>query len=218
MGRMDQLETEEPAPAAKLALGSAVGADALAYRCLFILETRLERAVHEASEPIIAQLKLAWWRDRFADDPANWPKGEPLLEALASWGGHAASLGRLVDGWEVLASGEALSPADIETFAQGRVSAWTALSQVVMSAVTGEDLRRVSIAAKASALADLKERGVDVAGYAASSAGRFAPLPRRLRPFSVLGALGHRALARDREVLDGFPALALALRHGLLGR
>ncbi len=210
------IELEDPL--LKLALGSASTGDRSHFELLFSLETRLERAVREASEPIIGQLKLAWWRDRFADDPANWPKGEPLLEALASWGSGAASLGRLVDGWEVLASGEALSCADIETFAEGRVSAWTALALVVMPAVTAEDLRRVTTAAKTSALADLKERGVDVAAFGSVSADRFAPLPRRLRPFSVLGALGRRALAKDREVLDGFPALALALRHGLLGR
>ena len=51
---------------------------------------------------MLGQLRLAWWRDRLNDDPAKWPKGEPLLGRLGSWGERSRALVPLVDGWEAL--------------------------------------------------------------------------------------------------------------------
>ncbi len=58
---------------------------------LWALAERLTKLLHDAREPLIGQIKLAWWRDMMAmlaSDPAALPRGEPLLAALqASWGG-----------------------------------------------------------------------------------------------------------------------------------
>lgn len=59
---------------------------------LWALGERLTKLLHDAREPLIGQIKLAWWRDMMAllaSDPAALPKGEPLLAELqANWGGE----------------------------------------------------------------------------------------------------------------------------------
>src|SRR3546814_10883892 len=49
---------------------------------LWGLAARLTKLLLDAREPLIGQIKLAWWRDMMAmiaSDPAALPKGEPLL-------------------------------------------------------------------------------------------------------------------------------------------
>jgi phytoene synthase len=48
----------------------------------FALEQRLADAARDGRDAIMIQLRLAWWRDRLAEDATRWPKGEPLLAAL----------------------------------------------------------------------------------------------------------------------------------------
>ncbi len=56
------------------------------------LDLELERVVAELSEPLVAEIRLAWWRERLADlaRGATAPP-QPLLRALAS-AGRAAGL------------------------------------------------------------------------------------------------------------------------------
>ncbi|WP_294032667.1 hypothetical protein [Sphingopyxis sp.] len=63
-----------------------------AMAALWGLTARLTKLLLDAREPLIGQIKLAWWRDMaamIANDPAALPKGEPLLAELrASWAGR----------------------------------------------------------------------------------------------------------------------------------
>jgi phytoene synthase len=52
------------------------------------------------------QLRLAWWRDRMAQEAALWPRGEPLLAGLQVWDAERPALGALVDGYEARHVGE----------------------------------------------------------------------------------------------------------------
>src|SRR3546814_11114092 len=77
---------------------------------LWGLAARLTKLLLDAREPLIGQIKLAWWRDMMAmiaSDPAALPKGAPLLAELpASWAGQggldalcvAAAAMRLAEG------------------------------------------------------------------------------------------------------------------------
>lgn len=56
------------------------------HETLLLLDARLAGIVRSASEPMLAQLRLAWWRERFAQSVTDWPQGEPLLARLANWG------------------------------------------------------------------------------------------------------------------------------------
>src|SRR3546814_14931016 len=63
-----------------------------AMAALWGLAARLTKLLLDAREPLIGQIKLAWWRDMaalIASDPDALPKGEPLLAELrASWAGQ----------------------------------------------------------------------------------------------------------------------------------
>lgn len=74
-----------------------------ALTALWALAERLTKLLNEAREPLIGQIKLAWWRDMMmlvASDPDALPKGEPLLAELReSWAGKGG-LDTLVDAVE----------------------------------------------------------------------------------------------------------------------
>jgi len=76
-----------------------------AVAALWALAERLSSLLREAREPMIGQIKLAWWRDMMtllASNPSALPKGEPLLAELqASWAGQAG-LDTLVDAVETM--------------------------------------------------------------------------------------------------------------------
>jgi phytoene synthase len=76
-----------------------------AIAALWALAERLTKLLHDAREPLIGQIKLAWWRDMMtmlASDPGALPKGEPLLAELqATWAGQGG-LDTLVDAGEAM--------------------------------------------------------------------------------------------------------------------
>ena len=191
----------------RLALSYAPAAARPAAMALLRLDDRLSRIVAGASEPLIAQIKLAWWRDQFAKPPPDWPRGEPLLAELRACGFEGSDLGALVDGWEAAGLAETVQDADVDSLADGRARAWSA-----------------------SALAPLSQGSRDAVAHAAHAwtAGECerhaapettaAPLPRSHRSLAVLAALGRRASQRRQPMLDGPAALALAMRVGIFGR
>ena len=76
-----------------------------AMAALWAFAERLTRLLIDAREPLIGQIKLAWWRDMaamLASDPGALPKGEPLLAELsASWAGQGG-LDRLAEAAEAM--------------------------------------------------------------------------------------------------------------------
>ena len=75
---------------------------------LLMLDQRLADVLNRASEPMIAQLRLSWWRDALNSTPDRRPKGEPLLMELNDIKPDEAILVAglsLVDACEVLATG-----------------------------------------------------------------------------------------------------------------
>lgn len=76
-----------------------------AMAALWGLAARLTKLLIDAREPLIGQIKLAWWRDMaamIANDPGALPKGEPLLAELqTTWAGQGG-LDALVDAVEAM--------------------------------------------------------------------------------------------------------------------
>lgn len=189
------------------------------FAALMVLEAQFEDFVRKASEPVLGQMRLAWWRDRFSDDPANWPKGNPLLAQLANWGQSASGLGDVVDGWEVLLSARPLSEDAILSHAGGRAAGWRALAGRIGAEGEGSDIDR---SAQRYALVDFAWSGVEESERAqalalARSLPRGGRLPRDLRPLAVLDGLTQRALATDRPPLSRASDMLRALRTGLFG-
>ena len=211
-------------PAITLALAYAPASARPVFEDLFALDRRLADAVRQASEPIIAQMKLAWWRDRFAQDPSEWPKGEPLLTRLAQWDADVSMLGALVDGWERLLEEGPLSDDAIRGFGEGHVRAWAEASHAASSKPLppqpGERAlcwAYADLAAHCSQAEDAQR--VQVTAGEQGAFGRVSkPLPGALRPFAVLGALGRRSLRSGKPVLSGPGDFFAGVRAGVLGR
>lgn len=189
---------------------------------LLALDARLAGIVRSASEPMLAQLRLAWWRDQFAKPISDWPEGEPLLATLKAWREQARALGGLVDGWEHLAGEGPLPANDFSALASARGDAFGALAILLGADYAREECK---VAGREWALADLLSRVSapeetvalrELAGKAA-----FGPirLPRAMRPLALLHGLARKAMDSGLS-LDDLPPSALlkALRIGLVGR
>lgn len=203
--------------AQRLALSYAPAASREDVLSLLLLDARLAAVAHVGGEVMIAQIKLAWWRERLGENPARWPKGEPLLERLQQGGLAPAQLVPLVDGWEHLLVEEA-SADSVNAVVSARAEAWVLLCNEA-------DARdRVSEAGRHWALADLAlsfpelREMINQSGQLTGT-GNSARLPRQLRTLAVLRALAVRANQRSsHDLLDGPAAVAVALRVGLFGR
>jgi phytoene synthase len=107
------------APPANLAVAYTPVAFRPAFTLLLQLDMRFADIVRKAREPMIAQIKLAWWRDAFAAEPALRPKGEPLLQVLGACGDviSSSALQDLVSAWELLLGEGEWAAQDVETHA-----------------------------------------------------------------------------------------------------
>jgi phytoene synthase len=189
----------------------AVPRDARArVTALWTLAERLTKLLHDAREPLIGQIKLAWWRDMMAmlaDDPAALPKGEPLLAELqASWAGRAG-LAAPVDAAEAMLLAED---------AGARRDAAVAYGEALFHLSGGQGGARWGLLWGAG----LQESEPDARRLFADAAG-FAPPPRALfggsRALLMLDRWAGAIAARD-GARHWRSEGALLLRIGLIGR
>ncbi|WP_343061288.1 hypothetical protein [Novosphingobium flavum] len=175
--------------------------------------------MRSAREPMLAQMRLAWWRDRLNADISTWPKGEPLLARLADWGDAAGGLAALVDGWEALLGDAPLAGSALAEFARGRAGGVAALA-----ARHGADAGIARAAAMRWALADLALHLGDPHEKAAAhgllnEADPAGKVGGTLRPLAILAGLSERAVRTGAsEALSGPGALLAAIRLGIIGR
>ena len=201
----------------RLALAYAPGRSRVQWLGLLALDARLGGVVRAAHEPLLAQIKLAWWRDELAKPLAERRRGEPLLELLNAWGDNAGSLGALVDGWEVLLAGEDLTRADVVAFADARARACCGLAATVGVAADNAAIaaQRWALADLAAAIADPAQRAV-VEGVIGEQQWPRIRLPRELRPLQVFYGLARRH-GGPVPLIGGVLTGMRAVRLGLLG-
>lgn len=160
-----------------------------------LLDRRLADAARAGRDPLMIQLRLAWWRDRFEQPASAWPLGEPLLALLRAWDPERAALRGLVDGWEALIVGE---DGGVE-IGKARVEAVLALAR--LSGVRPDETVRRAAA---------QWLGLEPAE------ARTPILPGSLRPLVVLRGMALRkAAGRSGGPVGDFLAI---LRLGLFGR
>lgn len=198
----------------RLALSYAPASARAPTLALLALDTRLAAILRAAREPMLAQLRLTWWREQVRADPSTWPSGDPLLAVLRSWGERRGALADLAEGWEALTAPAPLSADAVSALARARGEAFAALAEVVGVPGDRDEAGRVgtnwALADLAGHLSNPEERGAALALLEARD-GRRARLSRRMRPLVVLNGLA------------GAPAnspvvLLKALRLGILGR
>ncbi len=208
-------------PEQKLALLQADAAFARVLEAFLMLDRRLGRFVSEAKEPILAQMRLAWWRDQLGKPISQRPAGDHILdEVSACWSGEEAALIALVDGWEQLLAEPPL-PADAATeFVSGRAQCFAAAARLhgydtVDAAHCGVAWAFGDLAARVS---DPEERAL-IREQALQQCPEKFRLPFKLRTLTILGSLGRRALARDDgRLVAGRSDVLLIMRLGLFGR
>lgn len=208
-------------PPHRLALAYAPKGTADAWLALLALDARLAGVVRGAREPVLGQLRLAWWRERLGE--TGLPRGEPLLALLEPWGERRASLVALVDGWEAMLGEAPLEVAALEELAEGRAKAVAALAIVCGHGKQAETVHRL---ARGWGLGDLAAHLSHPQELAAVWAlggehdWRSARLPRGLRPLLVLHGLARRECGRKRAKgrrSSGIVALLAGMRLGILG-
>lgn len=200
----------------RLALAYSPAGAKPAVLALFVLDARLAQAIRQASEPIMAQMRLAWWRDQFKLEPEKRERSDELVCALDGFAGEEAALTEMVDGWEALLADE----LDARAFARGRAAGFGALA-----AMLGASTEAAARAGRRYALADLAanldnaEEKQAVLAIAQAEGLVHVALPRPLRSLTVLDGLARRSLARGgKPLLDGPGAVLAAIRMGLTGR
>jgi phytoene synthase len=187
---------------------------------LFALDAHLANLIRRTNEPMLGQMRLAWWRERLGEPVEARPSGDALLELLGAWREQEKALVALVDGWEHLLS-ERLEDEAIAGFAAGRARAFAGLAELV--GLT-EYQTPASQAGKRWALADLSahlgqiEERARVRDAARDLGNRRIGLPRALRPLAVLDGLARRSLASGAPLANGPLSGLAALRLGIVGR
>gem|GEM_PF-1325414 len=176
-------------PPERLAIAYAPRALRPAWTGLLVLDHRLADAARAGREPIMIQLRLAWWRDRLAELAADRPRGEPLLAVLVAWDDERAALGALVDGWEAQVVGEDGGVA----LDQARAGAIVALARM-------------------AGIAQTPMLTATAADWAKGNGVYQADLPRALRPLVLLDHFERAGTMPPWRVMLG------ALRKGWLGR
>lgn len=179
-------------PVERLALVYAPVSTRAAWAGFLAFDRRLADAARDGREPIMVQLRLAWWRDRLSEPAEKRPKGEPLLALLQAWDREQAALIAIVDGWEAWKVGEDGGAA----LARARVEAVAALARLA-GLVPDDAIARAA---------------AEWLGHAPG--GAVAPrLPRAMRPLAIL-----RGLALHGTDAAPWRTALVTLRLGLLGR
>ena len=211
------LSLEELDAAERIALAYATGTTKAGFAGVFLLDHALQKAALGGREPVLAQIKLAWWRDeiaRLTDNRVSRP--HPVLQHLAwHWPANPSTLTALVDAWEELGVGT-VTVAGAEQIAGARAEALQVFAPI--------DARRsCRAAARCWSLVELaalaREPSTRDAMLEAAAAIEPVRLPAAMRPLAVLDGLARRALKRGGTALIGDRLSPLAaMRLGIFGR
>jgi len=195
------LDLEQLTPPKRLALAYArqPGKEALALLLMF--DVSLGQIVQRSSEPLIGQMRLAWWRDVISKPVGERPSGEPLIGKLASlqeqhphWrlSQHMLSV---VEGWDALLAHDEWTGDVLQSHAKARAQGIFAGFADISGANDGDRERSTSLGtgwALADALqycqTEEQARAVDAARVDIAK----IRLPRPLRPLSILTQASNR--------------------------
>lgn len=202
--------------ARKLALLYAPSRLRAAYEALFHVDLALGRIAISPGEPILKQIKLAWWRETLsqnADGVAQHPIAALALRQ-SCW--TVASRALLVDGWEMLAADTGDMHAACQSLMNARVHA---VADMTDGPLSPELERAVGHWAELDVARVMKARGQDRLQVGGGALQPLPKLPRKLRPLSIIGGLARRALATGGvDLMAGRASPFIALRLGILGR
>lgn len=194
-------------PERALALSYAPRNRRAAVAALFALDTALGQVLRTTREPMVGQMRLAWWREALARlDTAPAP-AEPVLQALAAevlpFGVSGKMLSPIVDGWEELLR----TPIDVFALQRHAVLRGARLFELGAMVCGSPMERTIDQLARGWAFADLAANLSDIAlaETATSMAknrllwfvyARRKSIPRPMRGFSALALIARMNLER----------------------
>ena len=188
----------------------------------FALDRRLGQIVANSSEPMLGQMRIAWWRDMLKSSAEDRPAGDVVLDAIgASWEEGAHQLQPLADAWEVFLVAEDLTSSVLEGFVHGRAMP---LAQAMGCGHEGAAKQACdagslwALADTAAHVSDQSERELilEQARTKLDVNTSAAPIPRAL---AVLTALSRRSVRHGgHPLMVGRGAALAALRAGLIGK
>ena len=210
-----------------LALSYIPAASREAVRALWELDAALGAVLAGGREPLISQIKLAWWRDSLEKLDLERAPAEPALlaasEHILPRGVTGAQLSGMEEGWTALLTPEVLTDEELALYASARGGL---LFRFTAKLLGGASSLEIEAAGGRWALVDLaRHSGNDVDAEAAVAAAEMRQGPRhwpsRLRPLGMLAALAKRDLeeGRPRWEPQGAPRRMLRmLRHRFSGK
>jgi phytoene synthase len=193
-----------------------------ALRIFFDFDRRLGRIVAGTNEPMLGQMRLAWWRDTLSRAVEDRPSGDAVLDAIGRhWRGHEAALIGLVDGWEHLLGEPPLKDDDARKFAAGRSAAMRAVfkgNEALWDGCCANEAARQWALADLAVNVSLEEEREMLIGIGLEKSDR-STMPSPLKGIAVLGALAVRSLENGaRPLMEGRAASLVALRAAFFGR
>lgn len=205
------------------AIASAPSSSRPHFEAVFDFDQRLANIVASASDPLLGQIQLAWWRENLSRSGLGAKGIPPELQQLSlAFGKAAANFGCLVDGWEQLLAHETIDRSAIEQFAEARGRAVSEIARAVSSRDCSE---RAFHAGKRWALVDLAQNtdSEEIRTRAIGAARQVSSYgiisAREMRPLAILDGLAKRALRKNLPALFGDRMSPMVLlRLGLLGR
>jgi phytoene synthase len=210
-------------PDRTLALSYIPAARREAVQALWQLDVVLGNVLAGGREPLISQIKLAWWREALEKLDCERAPSEPVLLALAehvlTGGIRGVELAEMEEGWSLLLAPDLLGEVELGRYAAARGGVLFRLTARLLGGDPPDPA-----AGEAWALADLARHSSSPGDVeAALAAARRTPAPRwpsRLRPLGMLDALARRDCepGRPRWEPQGSPRRMLRmLRHRLSG-
>lgn len=221
VGRMTGLD-----PDRTLALAYVPASRREAVAALWRLDAALGAVLAGGREKMISRIKLAWWREALEKLDSAPAPAEPLLQELAARvlpsGVSGAELSAMEEGWAVLLSDDALTPAELDAYSAGRGETLFRLTARLLGGSLDPEQAK---AGEAWALADLARHSgapdAEAALNAATARLSGVRWSSRLRSVGMLAALARRDVARGLEALEpqgAPPRMLRMLRHRLTGR
>lgn len=192
------------------------------FGALFAMEARLRRYVAASREPLLTQIKIAWWREQISRSPESEHEPEPLLGVLRShWNEDLDVLADYVGSYELLLADKPLRFADSTPFSEQAGKVYASFGHIAEMSQFAEAANRAGRIWATAWLMDNRYLRRDEPALLPLTHGTPGDLPRlppALRSIAVLRALGRRALVGGVGLLEGRLSAIVALKAGLLGR
>jgi phytoene synthase len=207
-------------PERRLALAYVPAAVRPAVEALWRLDAAFAAILATGTQPLVSQMRLAWWREALQRLDIAPPPAEPVLQALAANvlpTVRGAELAEMEEAWLILLADGPLGAEDLADYAARRGGLLFRYSARLL----GDSAFAVDHAGALWALADLARHSRRAGEVKNSPSESQVKWPAKLRPLGMLAMLAKRDLEKigGKTEKAGSPArLVRMIRHRISGK